>query len=69
MTCKNAFITEVAFFSILIITLHNHMTLKSIILIITALKPQKQIPKTCLPEKSGQHFTKNFQHFPKNLST
>ena len=47
MTCKNAFITEVAFFPIFTITLHNHMTLiLNIILIITTLKPDKQIPKT-----------------------
>ena len=35
------------FFAIFTITLHNHMTLiLNIILIITALKPDKQIPKT-----------------------
>ena len=34
------------FFPIFTITLHNHMTLKLIILIITALKSEKQIPKT-----------------------
>lgn len=35
------------FFPIFTITLHNHMTLiLNIILIITALKQEKQIPKT-----------------------